>query len=390
MNLPVELIRSQTLPALFLDVDALNRNLTAIAKRSQGKSIRLATKSIRSLPLLKHIVNSSQTYQGVMSYSVEEANWLYTEGIDDILVAYPSTDRHELHKLTRHMKAGANITVMVDDDEHLSFLQAIAHNEQSHFWICIDVDMSTNFNGFHFGVRRSPLRTAEKVVQFAKRIQNYPNLKLVGLMGYEAQLAGVTDYSDHLIKDFAIKRFKKASVKKVHTRRQQIIKALRKEGIELSFINGGGTGSLMTTAQDDSVTELTVGSGLYQPTLFDHYSSFQYDPALYFALPVVRKPTSQIYTCLGGGYVASGTPGKDRLPSPVYPEDAQLLSLEGAGEVQTPIHCTSTTLAIGDPVIFRPAKAGEVCERFTSIVLIQNEQIVGHVPTYRGEGICFL
>ncbi|WP_265182299.1 hypothetical protein [Geomicrobium sp. JCM 19055] len=165
---------------------------------------------------------------------------------------------------------------------------------------------------------------------------------------------------------------------------------MRKEGIKLSFINGGGTGSLMTTAQDPSVTELTVGSGLYQPTLFDHYSSFQYDPALYFALPVVRKPTSQIYTCLGGGYVASGASGKDRLPSPVYPEDAQLLSLEGAGEVQTPIQCRSSTLSIGDPVIFRPAKAGEICERFTSIALIRNNQVVGHVPTYRGEGICFL
>lgn len=43
----------------------------------------------------------------------------------------------------------------------------------------------------------------------------------------------------------------------------------------------------------------------------------------------------------------------------------------------------------GDPILFRHAKAGEVCERFTDALLVQNGRIVERVPTYRGLGACF-
>ena len=56
------------------------------------------------------------------------------------------------------------------------------------------------------------------------------------------------------------------------------------------IVNGGGTGSLETTAAEDCVTEVTVGSGFYAPALFDHYSAFDLTPAAYFVLPVVRRP----------------------------------------------------------------------------------------------------
>ena len=65
------------------------------------------------------------------------------------------------------------------------------------------------------------------------------------------------------------------------------------------------------------MTEVAAGSGLFGPTLFDTYRAFKPRPAAFFALPVVRKPTPKIATALGGGYIASGAPGRDRLPRPV-------------------------------------------------------------------------
>ena len=110
-----------------------------------------------------------------------------------------------------------------------------------------------------------------------------------------------------------------------------------------------------------------------------------------FALPVVRKPRTGVATVLGGGYLASGPGDRSRLPSPYLPTGLKLDRQEGAGEVQTPLLGeTADDLRIGDRVYFRHAKAGELCERFDRLHLIDGDRVVEEVPTYRGEGHCFL
>jgi len=159
----------------------------------------------------------------------------------------------------------------------------------------------------------------------------------------------------------------------------------------LEFVNGGGTGSLELTGAEPAVTEIAAGSGLYGPTLFDSYSAFKPEPAALFALPVVRKPSPGVVTVLGGGYLASGPADVARLPTPFLPPGLALDSQEGAGEVQTPlIGAPARELRVGDRVWFRHAKAGELCERFDRLHLIEGERVVEEVPTYRGEGKCFL
>ena len=110
-----------------------------------------------------------------------------------------------------------------------------------------------------------------------------------------------------------------------------------------------------------------------------------------FALNVVRKPSPAVATALGGGYLASGVGAKDRMPSPYLPPGLKLDSNEGTGEVQTPLlGDPARSLQVGDLVYFRHTKAGELCERFNSLMLVQGEEIIDEVPTYRGEGKSFL
>ncbi|HET8883170.1 MAG TPA: amino acid deaminase/aldolase, partial [Solimonas sp.] len=72
------------------------------------------------------------------------------------------------------------------------------------------------------------------------------------------------------------------------------------------------------------------------------------------------------------------------------PPGLKLLPLEGAGEVQTPVRLPKgTRLGLGEPVFFRHAKAGELCERFDKILLLRDGKLVGEAPTYRGQGQCF-
>jgi D-serine deaminase-like pyridoxal phosphate-dependent protein len=386
-----ELSKELSYPALLLDLDALDQNCKRVAEKANGKTIRIATKSIRSIPVLKRILQSDPVYKGVMCYSPNEAIFLAEQDIEDILIGYPCWDSKPLSKIAELNGKGHQITCMVDSFEQIKHLNAIAKEANGFFYLCIDIDMSTTFGNLHFGVRRSPLKTEEGVIQLVRIIQEYPSLKLLGIMGYEAQIAGVGDHlPSQKLKNMAVAFMKKKSIDKIKRRRERIVQSLKSEDVQLVFVNGGGTGSLETTSKEEAVTELTAGSGFYAPLLFDYYRNFRFTPALFFALPVVRKPTPNIYTCLGGGYVSSGVHGQDKVPLPIYPPGGRLLPFEGAGEVQTPVYYEKETLEIGDVIIFRAAKAGEICERFNEIICLADQQIVDRYLTYRGEGKCFL
>jgi D-serine deaminase-like pyridoxal phosphate-dependent protein len=191
------------------------------------------------------------------------------------------------------------------------------------------------------------------------------------------------------VKGKLIQRMQRMSAREIAERRAAVVNAIRTVA-PLELVNGGGTGSVHLTAREQAVTEVTVGSGFYAPTLFDTYSAFTFAPAAMFAAPVVRRPSPRVATLLGAGYPASGAAGRDRLPSPYLPAGLRLDPLEGAGEVQTPVLGSASQLKLGDRVYLRHTKAGELCERFDRLYLLEGDQLVDEVPTYRGEGKAFL
>lgn len=379
-------------PCAYLDIDVFTQNIKQIAESNNQKNIRIASKSIRSVGILKRIFDASPVFKGVMCFTADEAIHLHSHGFDDVLIAYPVWNTYHLEEISKRVHENATITVTVDSYEHIDHLENIAKKAGRHFLVCMEIDLSSDIMGLHFGVHRSPIKTVDHAVAVAKRIDTSPYLTLDGVMGYEGQIAGVTDNNPYTrTKNKLIKMLKKKSSKEFIPKRKQIIDSLKSYGIDLRFVNGGGTGSLEQTTSEDVVTEVTVGSGFFSPHLFDYYTDFRYQPAVGFAVEITRKPAPKIYTCLGGGYVASGASGKDRLPVVHLPSGAKLTANEGAGEVQTPIYYDGNIeLNHGDPIIMRHSKSGELCERFPELHLIENGKIVGTEKTYRGEHKCFL
>lgn len=376
-----EALKGEQAPSLFLDLAAFEFNMDWMLKNAGQKKIRIATKSIRSVEILRMILAYSPTFQGLMTYTLEEALWLRELGFKDILMGYPTTDNKSLEILARDPQG---ITLMVDLPEHLDHLSTFS--PVGKFSVCIDLDLSMDLPGLRFGVHRSAVGNKISLLKLLERFKHAPKVKLSGLMGYEAQIAGLGDKES-----FIIRFLKKLSIKQLRVRRSDIVTAIRERGHEISLINGGGTGSLLSTREESCVTEVTIGSGFYAPHLFDHYQDFSLKPALAYTLPIVRKPATGLITCLGGGYIASGSIDQTRAPSPYLPVGLELLKLEGAGEVQTPLRNTHLyPLDIGDVVIMRHAKAGEPCERFNEIKLIKSGRIQGLANTYRGAGKCFL
>ena len=370
-------------PVLFLDLSAFEKNVEWVKKNSGNKKIRIATKSIRSKEMLKRILGSDPVFQGIMTYDLREALWLRSEGFNDILMGYPSVDKEQIKLLARNPEG---ITLMVDRPEHIHLLEEIAKGENAVINICIDIDLSMDLPGIRFGVFRSTLTSIERLKTFLSELKDCKHIHLSGLMGYEAQIAGVMDKHSPIIR-----LLKKISISKLQKRRREMVNLLLSQGLKPDLINGGGTGSLIYTRTEEDVTEVTVGSGFFSPVLFDHYKDFKLNPALLFTLPIVRNPETDIYTCLGGGYIASGATESIKQPAPYLPVGLSLLKHEGAGEVQTPLHYSGTAkLQIGSSVIMRHAKSGEVCERFEKIHLVRDGKSEGTILTYRGEGKTFV
>jgi len=379
-------------PFAIIDLDAFDANASALVARAAGKPLRVASKSVRCRDLLRRVLDRPG-WHGIMAYTVPEAIWLVRSGTcDDILVAYPSADRGGITEVAGDAALAAAITLMVDSAEQLDFIdRVVAPSQREALRLCIDLDASWKPAGMHIGVRRSPVHTPDQAAGLAQEIVKRPGFRLVGVMSYEAQIAGLGDAPvGHPMRGVAIRAIQRRSMPELVARRTAVVSAVRALA-DLEFVNGGGTGSVAATAADTSVTEVTAGSGLYGPTLFDNYRAWRPEPSAYFALSVVRKPNPQMATVLGGGWVASGEANPNRLPSPTLPTGLKLIPTEGTGEVQTPvIGPAAATLRIGDRVWFRHAKAGELCEHVDDLKLISGDRVTGSAPTYRGEGRTWL
>ncbi|NWF09353.1 amino acid deaminase/aldolase [Pseudomonas salomonii] len=380
-------LADQPLPAAFIDLDQFSVNLERLRLRAGGLPVRLVTKSVRSVQIIRRILEAGPFMQGLLCYSVGEAAWLASEGFDDIVVAYPSVEPADIRAAAAQIKKGRSITLMVDCTEQVIKISQIAREEGVVISLAMDLDMSSRFPGVYFGVHRSPVHDVPTALALARFIAKRQGVVLEGLMGYEGQIAGLMDdIPGQALKNAVIRYLKRKSIREVNARRRDVVAALKKDGHALRFVNGGGTGSFESTREDASVTELAAGSGLYAPTLFDHYKAFKALPAAGFALPITRVPKPGVVTCSGGGYIASGPMGLDRLPLPWLPAGCSLIPNESVGEVQTPLrHSLATAPSIGEPILFRHAKAGELCERFNELLLIQDGKVIDKVLTYRGE-----
>jgi D-serine deaminase-like pyridoxal phosphate-dependent protein len=395
-----QVLDGQRLPAVVVDLDAFDRNVAQAARiaADAGKKVRIATKSIRVPELIARILkklNSEGVFQGLMCFSAEEADFLRSEhGMDDLLIAYPTVQASDLEILKRMHQSGATVALVVDHRRQVELLAQAMAGSTRPFRVVLDIDMSLRPWGgiLHLGVRRSPIRTVDEALALAQEVSKHGSLRLVGIMAYEAQVAGLGDrnpFKKLLNPIFGWLR--RTSIQRVARLRAEIAQALHSQGHAMEIVNGAGTGSLNLAAREEALTEITLGSGFLCSHLFDYYSNIRFEPACFFALQVVRSSDPGYVTCLGGGYIASGEPGWDRVPVPWLPSNARLVQTEGCGEVQTPLRLTQgLKISLGAPVLFRHAKAGELAERFNEYLLVSNQTITARAKTYRGSGRCFV
>jgi D-serine deaminase-like pyridoxal phosphate-dependent protein len=393
-----DLFKGRRLPLAFVDLDRFDANVDYVAdtQKHSGKTIRVASKSIRCPDLIRRVFDKGgPAFKGILAFTLEEGALLADQGFDDIIVAYPTVQRSDMDLMADIAARGTRIALVVDSAAQLKCLAQAGRQSGVILDACLEIDMSYRPVGrsIHLGVRRSPLREPDQAVRLARRAADLEGVRITAVMGYEAQIASVNDsVPGQRLKNAILRRVKQHSMAELMMRRQAVIQALEEAGCAIDVVNGGGSGSLKATAMDTTVTEVTAGSAFFAPGLFRHFHEVTFQPSAFFALQVVRRPAPHMITCLGGGYVASGEVGPNKLPWPVMPPGLTYIGMEGAGEVQTPLNLPAGIPGpdIGDPVFFQHAKAGELCERFNHLLLVKDGQIVDKVETYRGQGYAFL
>ena len=377
-------------PFGVISLAALAHNAFDLLDRADGMPIRVASKSVRVRAVLDAVL-ALPGYHGVLAYTLAEALWL-AETVEDVVVGYPTADRASIARLAASPQLASRITLMVDSVEHLDFIESVLGGGHEPIRVALELDASFHSKALgYIGVYRSPVRTVADAVEVARAIVEREGFELVGMMSYEAQIAGVTNEPPGKpVLGRTVRWAQKHSYAELLERRVKVVAAVR-ELAELEFVNGGGTGSIERTAADPAITEVAAGSGLFGPRLFDGYRHFSPAPAAAFALSVVRKPRPDMATLLGGGWIASGPTAPDRSPYLAWPAGLEYVPREGAGEVQTPLRgAAAAGLKVGDRVWLRHTKAGEVSEHLDDFAIVDEGRIVETVPTYRGEGRLFL
>ncbi len=386
-----EATRHLDAPVGALHLGAMRHNALDMMHRANGMPIRVASKSLRVREVVEALLRMPG-YRGVLAYTLAEALWL-ADTVDDIVVGYPTAERASLRLLATDAELARRITLMVDSPAQLDLIDSVLPpGSREPIRVCIELDASWDAPLLgHLGVRRSPVHDPADAGALAAYVVARPGFELVGLMSYEAQIAGVVNRPEGRPVDGAVNRWMQSrSMPELVERRARAVAAVR-EHAALEFVNGGGTGSLERTSADPSITEIAAGSGIFGGHLFDGYEQFTPAPAAAFALDVVRRPGPVHATILGGGWIASGPPAADRLPRIVWPEGLRMEPREMAGEVQTPVSGSAARrLAPGDRVWFRHTKSGELAEHLNEFAIVEGDEVVATVPTYRGEGKAFL
>ncbi|WP_299850230.1 3-hydroxy-D-aspartate aldolase BhcC [uncultured Roseovarius sp.] len=228
-------------PALVLDLDALERNITKMGAwaKAHGMRHRVHGKMHKSVDvaLLQEKLGGSC---GVCCQKVSEAEVFARGGIKDVLVSNQVTDPAKIDRLARLPKLSARTLVCVDDPANVADLSAAAQKHGTEIECLVEIDC---------GAGRCGVVTTQEVVNIAKLIDAAQGLKFSGIQAYQGAMQHMDKFEDRQEKlDIAIAQVADA------------VQGLKAQGLECDIVGGGGTGSYYFEGGSGVYNELQCGS----------------------------------------------------------------------------------------------------------------------------------
>jgi D-serine deaminase-like pyridoxal phosphate-dependent protein len=340
-------------PALLVDLDVLEANIAAMANDIAERNCawRPHSKANKS-PAIAHRELAAGAI-GITCAKLGEAEVLVANGVFDVLISNQIVGPIKTRRLAAiNRQPGVDVKVCVDSIENVREIARAATELGSRVRVLIEINSGMDRAGIEPG----------QTLEFARAIAQLDGVELAGLMTWEGHAMGVKDPEE------------RASV--ITASVQQVLDAaaeIRAAGMPVDIVSCGGTGTYLTTAAMDGVTEVQAGGGIWGDVIYTELGA-NVKPALELVTQVISRPTPTRVIFDAGRKTVDPS---SRPPIPIgHESDKIVLSAEhGNMTLKSP----SDSPRVGDRLSFRIGYSDQVVHLHDALYGVRNgivEQVI--------------
>lgn len=298
-------------PILWVELDRLERNITALAQhfRQAGVNWRPHTKGIKT-PAIAHKLLAAGAI-GVTCAKLGEAEVMAAAGIRDMLVANQVVGPHKITRLV-NLCAQADVKVAVDHIDNVRAISAAATAKGVTVGLVIELNT---------GMHRAGVEPGAETVTLAQQISATPGVRLAGLMSWEG----------HTLEHQDPER-KRAGIESAIGALTATAQQCRDLGMPVEIVSAGGSGTYQVTPFLPGVTEIQAGGAIYCDMTYQGWG-VALEPALFVRTMVTSRPTPTRIICDAGfktlprGFATPQPVGLDHVDKVVFSAEHGIITL---------------------------------------------------------------
>lgn len=343
-------------PVLLIEEDPFLRNMKRMQEltNNAGITYRPHAKAHKSAEIAK--MQKGAGAVGVCCAKLGEAEVLVSHDIKDILITTPVIG---ISKLTRMMQISkeATISVVADNPDNLSEMAAVAQTCGIRPDVVIEVDV---------GQGRCGVQPGDPALQLAYEVMNADWLNFKGLQGYQGAIQMMASFAE-----------RDAAARKAVGLLTDTADLIRKAGLPLEYLTGGGSGTSIIDAASAGLTELQPGGYLFMDSRYreiewDHGNSIPFEQSLTVLASVISLPEpGRCILDMGLKAISSdgGPPSPVNLPGAVF-------KFGGEEHSELTFEDGKCPLALNDKVAFVPTHCDTTVNLYDRFIAYSDDEVV--------------
>ena len=228
-------------PIVLIDMDKLEANIKEMSKLSAeaGVKLRPHTKS-HECPFIAKLQISAGAC-GIEVGTVDRAECMIDEGIDDILIAHPFYGKQKLEIIEKYLKKpNLKLTLVIDMFEQAKFIDKFGQKINKKIPVLLKIAL--NDKDPRFGV---PF--GEPALNLAKKLTQLSNVQFKGIYAHESGVEPTEEGANKAAFDSA-------------SLMSEIARLLKKEGINIDHVSVGASPTFRATCnylKENKFSEIT-------------------------------------------------------------------------------------------------------------------------------------
>jgi D-serine deaminase-like pyridoxal phosphate-dependent protein len=265
-------------PALIVDLDVMERNLSAMAEYCRRHNLRLRphTKTHKIPELARKQIESGA--HGITVAKLSEAEVMIDAGLTDLLIAYPIVGRAKTQRLAG-LAERASLTVSLDSQEAARGISAAMSERGTTVGILVELDV---------GFGRCGVGDEERALTLAQAIASLPGLDFRGLMFFPGHFGVLPDERSVLRQQ-------------VNDYLDRCLDAFDRAGLPVRVVSGGSTPSRYESDRFHGVNEVRPGTYIFNDRNTVGVSAASLDECALSVLVTVVSTSVPEHAVIDGG-----------------------------------------------------------------------------------------